>query len=205
MVNFYLRSCLCRLVGVLLYRHKRNIQNQFSDLRSVSLNWLQLLIYGLGIIWIIVIFTNKDAYIFSGVAIFVILIGFFDVQQKTIFVSQAPNLAKAKAAPEDKKKYARSGLRNEAADEIHIQLMNFFIDKAYYRRKEISLHELAQELETHPNYISQIIHERAHKSFYDYVNTFRLNAFKQLVKNKKHKQFTLLALAYECGFNSKSY
>ena len=71
--------------SILLHKHKRNIRNQFSDIEEVSLGWLQFLTYGLGIIWSIVIFTNNDAYIFFGVSVFVILIGFFGIQQRTIF------------------------------------------------------------------------------------------------------------------------
>ncbi len=63
---------------------------------------------------------------------------------------------------------------------------------------------MALELGTHPNYLSQIINEKEGKSFYDFVNSFRVEEFKRLVKDSKNKQFTLLALAYDCGFNSKS-
>lgn len=192
----------------LLQKHKRNIQNQFSDIKGVSLSWLQFLIYGLGIIWSIVIFTNKDAYIFSGVTVFVILIGFFGVQQKTIFVNQKPALPKAEEQLSEvlgeKKKYARSGLKDEVADEIYKKLMRLFIDEEYYKRSELSLRELALELDIPPNYLSQIINEREEKNFYNFVNSFRLAAFKKMIKDQKNEQFTLLALAYDCGFSSKS-
>ncbi len=194
--------------SILLQKHKRNIKDQFSDLEEVSLGWLQLLVYGLGVIWSIVIFTNKDPYIFTAVTVFVILIGFFGVQQRTIFVSQEPAStkpeAKTFAVVDEKKKYARSGLKNEVADDIYQKLMHLFIHEEYYKRNELSLRELALELDTHPNYLSQIINEREEKNFYDFVNAFRLEAFKRSVEDQKNKQFTLLALAYDCGFNSKS-
>ncbi len=71
--------------GLLLKKHKKNILDQFSDIEEINLKWLQLLIVGIGVIWCIVIFSKNGEYIFTGVAIFVILIGFFGIQQKAIF------------------------------------------------------------------------------------------------------------------------
>ncbi|MEM9341027.1 MAG: helix-turn-helix domain-containing protein [Bacteroidota bacterium] len=192
----------------LLHRHKQAIQQQFSDIEEVSLSWLQFLTYGLGVIWSIVIFTNNDAYIFAGVTVFAILIGFFGVQQRTIFVSPkqvtVPSQEGTRKTSNEKKKYAGSGLKDELADEIYQKLMRLFHDEAAYKRNELSLNELAADLDAHPNYLSQIINEREGKNFYDFVNSFRLEAFKKSIKDQKHKQLTLLGLAYECGFNSKS-
>ncbi|MEM8895966.1 MAG: helix-turn-helix domain-containing protein, partial [Bacteroidota bacterium] len=194
--------------SLLLNRHKRNIREQFSDLEEVNLRWLQFLTYGMGVIWAIVVITNNDPYIFSGVTIFVILIGFFGVQQRTIFLDDRVSLAADETTASEvsttKQKYARSGLNDEKAKELYDQLLELFKTKGSHRKKDLSLTDLAKALDTHPNYLSQIINAQEKKSFYDFVNSFRVEEFKQLIKDQKHKQFTLLALAYECGFNSKS-
>ncbi|MEM8509549.1 MAG: AraC family transcriptional regulator [Bacteroidota bacterium] len=190
--------------SILLQKHKKNIRNQFSDLDDISLNWLQFLIYGLGVIWSIVIFTNNDVYIFAGVSVFVILIGFFGVQQRTIFTRPVPSTAAVNKGVDDKKKYERSGLKDEVAEAVYTKMMHLFREERYYKKNDLSLLELASDLEIHPNYLSQIINEREKKTFYELVNSFRLEEFKRMLSEEKHKQFTLLALAYECGFNSKS-
>ncbi len=194
--------------SILLQRHERNIRNQFSDIEEVDLKWLQLLTYGLGAVWCIVIFTNNDSYIFLGVTIFVILIGFFGVQQRTIFGYRKYSFLKPDkrllGSFDEKKKYARSGLTDELAEYTYKELIRLFTVEEYYKNNELSLNVLASELNIHPNYLSQIINERENMSFYDFVNTFRVEEFKRLVINPKNKQFTLLSLAYDCGFNSKS-
>jgi AraC-like DNA-binding protein len=194
--------------SILLRNHKKNIRNQFSDIEEINLRWLQFLTYGLGVVWCIVIFTNNDSYIFFGVTVFVILIGFFGVQQRTIFSSEKETLVKSERKVfdvlDEKKKYAQSGLTDELAQDIYKELVHLFTKEGYYKKNELSLNELALELGTHPNYLSQIINEKEGKSFYDFVNSFRVEEFKRLVKDSKNKQFTLLALAYDCGFNSKS-
>lgn len=64
--------------------------------------------------------------------------------------------------------------------------------------------DLARQLDIHPNYISQVINSVEQKNFYDFINEHRVEEFKQLVSLPENQHFTLLALAFECGFNSKT-
>lgn len=64
--------------------------------------------------------------------------------------------------------------------------------------------DLARQLDIHPNYISQVINSVEQKNFYDFINEHRVEEFKQLVSLSENQHFTLLALAFECGFNSKT-
>lgn len=183
----------------LLQRHKKNILNQFSDIEKIDLNWLRLLTWCLGVLWFVVIFF-EGPYIFGGVVIFVFLIGFFGNKQGTIFTSNAP-------PPTDgnpKEKYAKSGLKDDHSEELYQKLISLMKEEALYKNGEISIGEIASKLEVHPNYLSQVINEREGKNFYDFVNSYRIEEFKLLLAIPKNQNFTLLALAYDCGFNSKS-
>lgn len=193
----------------LLKKHKKNIRTQFSDIEEINLSWLQFLVYGLGLVWALVIISQEDLLIYQAVAVFVILIGFFGIQQKNIFNKFTENNRKlpdekAKILPETnpKEKYQNSGLTDA---ETHFQKLNsLMIEGEFFKNSALSLSELANELDLHPNYISQIINDNGGQSFYDYVNTFRVNEFKKLIALPENQKYTLMALAYECGFNSKS-
>ncbi|HNP48286.1 MAG TPA: helix-turn-helix domain-containing protein [Bacteroidia bacterium] len=103
-----------------------------------------------------------------------------------------------------RRKYSKSGLSSEAANDLHQKLRHLVnIDKVY-KDSELTLTELAKKLNTHPNYLSQIINDREGKNFYDFINTLRTEEFKRLISNPGNQKFTLLGLANECGFNSKS-
>lgn len=41
-------------------------------------------------------------------------------------------------------------------------------------------------------------------NFNDYINSWRIKAFEQKIQAEANKQYTLLSLAYDCGFNSKA-
>ncbi len=242
--------------AVMLRRHRIAIRDRFSDLEKVSLRWLQILTYGLGGIWLLVLLFHSEQMTFSGVVIFVFMIGFFGVRQGDIFahagagtaaamppeesavpsgesvppktdhtasraeteipaqkpgVSQDHSDAEATEIPgltsestEQRKKYTKSGLSDEAAEDLHAALIAVMIEEKLYQKSDLSITDLASKLGVHPNYLSQVINQREQKNFYDFVNFYRVEAFKRLIESNRNQQFTLLSIAYDCGFSSKS-
>jgi AraC-like DNA-binding protein len=81
------------------------------------------------------------------------------------------------------------------------QLMNE--DERYFDTS-LSLRTLAAEAGLHPNKLSWMLNDQVGVSFNDYVNNFRLECFKQKALDPANQNFTLLGLAFESGFNSKS-
>jgi AraC-like DNA-binding protein len=104
----------------------------------------------------------------------------------------------------EKRKYQKSGLSPESSALLHHQLGQVMTDEKLYRESELSLADLAARLNTQPNYLSQVINEREGKNFYDYINTLRIEEFKRVAASPESRKYTLLALAEQCGFNSKS-
>jgi AraC-like DNA-binding protein len=186
--------------ALLLRKHRNNIRDQFSDLEKINLQWLRVLTYGLGGIWLLVILFRNDVLILAGVVVFVFLIGFFGIRQAEIFKPGQP-LADG---DEQKKKYPKSGLSEEASAKLHQALIQLMSEGALYKKSDLSINDLSSELGVHPNYLSQIINQKEKKNFYDFVNTYRFNEFKRLIAMQKNRQYTLLSLAFDCGFSSKS-
>ena len=106
--------------------------------------------------------------------------------------------------PEQKKKYPKSGLTEEASEKLHQSLIKLMAEQAPFRKPDLSINDLASQLGVHPNYLSQIINQKEKKNFYDFVNTYRIEEFKRLIAMPRFQAYTLLSLAYDCGFSSKS-
>lgn len=217
----------------LLAKHKQIIRNQFSYAEKINLAWLRYLIYGMGVIWTIVIFGN-DTAIYSTVVVFVIILGYFGIKQVGIFTQKlaaesqsglkepleidipgaesisetqpdSVNSVDAPAVEEPKKtKYQKSSLNAASAENMYRVLTQLMSEKKPYTNPELTLAELAQALDVHRNNLSQVINTYERKSFYDYINLKRVEEFKRVVSLPENQRFTLLGLANDCGFNSKT-
>ncbi len=74
----------------------------------------------------------------------------------------------------------------------------------YTKSDNLTLTELAKSLDVHPNHLSQVINEKEEKNFYNYINSLRIKAFIKLASLPENKKYTMISLAYDCGFSTKS-
>lgn len=191
----------------LLQQHRKNIINQFSYQEKINLDWIKYLFIGMGLIWAVIWLRGNDNLIFLSVVIFVIFLGYFGIKQVGIFTNKLPieNETFSKELEVEKtKKYEKSSLTEEMTENIHIQLQKVMDEERLYENPELSLNDLANHLNVHPNNLSQVINANEGKTFFDYINYHRVEAFKSIVKMPQNQKFTLLGLAYDCGFNSKT-
>ena len=73
-----------------------------------------------------------------------------------------------------------------------------------YLNSQLSISMLAEQIKIPSNHLSQIINEQEGKNFFEFVNNYRIEEVKQRIIENQDKKFTLLAIAYDSGFNSKS-
>lgn len=78
------------------------------------------------------------------------------------------------------------------------------LDEKLYENPELSVADIAQPLGIAPKKVSQIINQGFAGNFNDYINQHRVKAVIAKLQEGEHSIQTLLAIAYDCGFNSKS-
>lgn len=76
--------------------------------------------------------------------------------------------------------------------------------EALYLEPDLRLKDLAETIGIHPNKLSWLLNENTGKNFNEYINSYRLKTFKSKAVNPANSHLTLLGLAYESGFNSKT-
>jgi len=125
---------------------------------------------------------------------------FQDLLQATFRITQLPpNPDKQiQIAPP---KALMSGAEIDMVLEIFEKGMN---EKKWFQNPSLSLRELAENVNISSNKLSWLLNERIGQNFNEYINTFRLENFKENALNPANSHLTLLGLAYESGFNSKS-
>lgn len=68
----------------------------------------------------------------------------------------------------------------------------------------LSLRALADQIQTHPNKLSWLLNEHMGKNFNDFINHYRVEYFKNLATDPSNAHISLIGLAFESGFNSKT-
>ena len=73
-----------------------------------------------------------------------------------------------------------------------------------YEDADLTLTTLALKLKIHPHDLSRIINIGLEKNFSDFINEFRVREIARKIADPANDQLTLLGIAYESGFNSKT-
>jgi AraC-like DNA-binding protein len=72
-----------------------------------------------------------------------------------------------------------------------------------YLNADLTLYSLAAHIKIPPKTVSIVLNQYISKSFNEFVNTYRIQAFKDKIKEPEAARLTIEGLALDCGFNSK--
>ncbi|MEM9327920.1 MAG: AraC family transcriptional regulator [Bacteroidota bacterium] len=109
-----------------------------------------------------------------------------------------------RALSNGEKKYAKSSLTAERARSLWEEMNSLMQDKRLFRDPEYRLSDLAGEMDQSVHHVSQAINQEQGGSFSDFLNRYRVQEAESLLKSSRAEQVTILAIAYESGFNSKT-
>ena len=103
-----------------------------------------------------------------------------------------------------KRKYKKSLLDKDLLEQYKSQLEQLMSNKKPFLDPNLTLRSLAQIMEIPPNHLSQLLNEGFDKNFAEYINSYRVETFKAKAADPAQQHLTILALAYDSGFNSKT-
>ncbi len=197
-------------------KHDIHIFNNYSYYENVNLVWLRNLVYVFGIIWTALIVITVIHHVFNlfspvfctdglflSLSIFVIIIGYLGFKQKVLLSTESQE-EKENNEEESKIKYAGSLLTETDANEYTEKLNNFMIISKPFLKPSLTLNDLASDLGISSHYLSQIINEKFELNFFEFINKQRVEEVKEKLQDSKFEDYSLLGIALESGFNSKS-
>lgn len=199
---------------LMLRRYTRKIKTYFSDIENIDLSWLKillkaaLLVYGIiNAVYIIDLFVTVAPFgalqlaSFTLGAIYIVVLGFFGLRQGNLFETQKINLNLEQALANQENHKQNTPSREEQF--IH-RLLDHMKEQKPYLDPEFNLAKLSDQLDVTPEYLSKILNTHLNRSFFDFVNRYRTDEFKQRCREEDSANLTLMGIAYECGFNSKA-
>lgn len=199
----------------LLGSFRRVILNNFSNADRMGVLWLRNLVLIFGIVWtilVVVIIVHHAFHLFSRVfctdglflslSIFVVLIGYFGLKQKEIFIQNVNGPEKQVVS--SKPKYAGFNIDEKIEHEYIERLTNYMDKMKPYLNFDLTLPQLSGELDIPSHHLSRIINEKFSSTFFEFINLYRVQDVKKKIIDPEYDNYSLLGIAYDCGFNSKS-
>ncbi len=200
----------------LLIRYNDLTKQNFAYKETIDLNWLKYFIWGVGMMFFIatiaiileeligIIFSfNTDLIFYVLMITFIFFLGFSGIRHKNIFTDPS-NENRQIIEPNTSEQYNRSGLKVDDALQYHQKLLELMKSAKPYIEPKLTLSNLADELDISVNHLSQVINQYEEKNFFDFVNYYRVEEFKERAVDPINRNFSILAIAFDSGFNSKS-
>lgn len=192
-------------------RHENRVKNFFSSIERINLRWIRTFVYLLSGVFVVMgIFILVALVGYGGfarhyagptvgllVSVSIYTFGYLGLRQPEIFIG-------TKSEEEPAHKYERSSLTAERADEYYDRLMKLMDEKKPYIDRNLNVQLLAKLVSIPAHHLSQIINERCRQNFFDFVSKYRIEEVKVKLADPKNDHLTIVALAFDSGFNSKS-
>ncbi len=202
--------------SVISYRklnmREKLVQDNFSNNNRINMSWLRYAIIGIVSVFIVAALVsifrevigfqfsfNADILFYSIIVGFVVFIGYSGIRQRDLFSNMTIN---EDELVQTESEYRKSSLKLDTASKKLKELMQLMKNEKPFLNPKLTISELAQSLSISTNHLSQIINQHEKVNFHDFVNKHRVEEFIQ--KAKKNSSYSLLGLAYDSGFNSKS-
>jgi len=192
----------------LTHKYRSKAEQELSNIEYVDISWLKTFLYAFLVVFALLAimfagalhnlsieWMNQAVSLVFSVTIFVL--GYKGMFQQSIF-SNADPVEIPPSIPSE-------AIKPRPIDEnLSRNLLEYMEAHKPHRDPELTLTSLAKQVNMGRNQLSEIINNSVGCNFYDFVNKYRVEDVKQLFINSKFKDFTILAIAYEAGFPSKS-
>ena len=208
---------------IVFKRYSLKIQNVYSSLDKINLYWLRFFTYAAMFVWSVVFIQNildvsgldvQQFFVLVPVltSIFVYATGYIGIFKTEIFeqaevrnnLQQAHEIEERKLSEQTGKRYQKSGLTEELASRYLEELKAYMDEEKPFLNSSLTLNDLSQKLDISNHNLSEILNTKLNQNFFDFVNQYRVNEVKKNLADKSNDHLTLLSIAYDAGFNSKS-
>jgi len=186
----------------LLERHLRRIRHAVSSLDTDGLTWLQRLIVaviaahlahvGFDVLRLLQVLGPQPKIVLNLTATVAVIywLSMGGLRQQAIFTESIRTAlaavdkdASAETAAHEHGKYAKSGLDDDRTAEIWLRLQQRLRNERPFLDPQLDLPALAKQVGVRPQELSQVINSRSGGSFYDLINTYRIEAAKTLLRD----------------------
>ena len=205
---------------VLVRTHEKKIKDNFSNIEKISLLQAKRILYlFLGVLLVALIsfflgyrfsysfsVSNNIIGFFVGILIYALAYSTWKTNSIQTKEMVDEKLLKAKEVQNDSKSKGRTVfiLSNDQLNKFKTRLEQAIEEEKVFTENELSLAELSKKIDIQPYQLSELISRVYGESFFDFINRNRIEEIKLRLLDSNSDSFSLLGIAMDCGFNSKS-
>lgn len=177
----------------------KSLQKNQTWLKSLSMVMMlnAVILIGINVVDFFLFEITSYYYINIVNTLLVFVIGYFTMRSSKLFNDdEREEIALIK--------YKRSSLSKKAAEDLLTRMDELMNEQHKFRQQGITQSEIAIELGTSTNHVSQALNQIRTLKFNEYINSYRVIDFQRKAEDQKYRRYTLLAIAESCGFGSKA-
>lgn len=191
-----------------LWTYREIIKNTYSQIDQINLDWLSSALNTFGLLTFASLFHNfiplKGNESAAIIALVLLLIFVFYFVIKVILKALRQSKIFAGIAKNETTKYHGSNLTPNQIETYKQQLLALLGTEKPFLDPQVSITDLSEKLSVPTKHLSQVINQSFNRSFFDFINSYRVQEVQHILKNSKDDKLTVLEAMYEAGFNSKS-
>jgi AraC-like DNA-binding protein len=188
----------------ILFAVRKEIGENYSSISGMNLSWLNFVIIGYSVCFLISISFIYTEFYLKNFSRYLYLGNFmqFFIYFNIIFFKAWNHPEIFRRIPEEKK-YKHSRLTKNEAEYWVNKLSEHFAANKPFLNPQYTLNQLAKDIDVQPKILSQVINENFNQNFFDYINHFRIEEAKRMLRDLSNAQ-NVLQILYESGFDSKA-
>ncbi len=203
-------------------KHRDQIPNLYSyTTEKMKLDWLWYLAWSMFFVSAVALILNSviaiddvvdwiqlRLYILTISVVWVFSLGYYGIR-RTPFFQDFPLVKEGESAGviiEDlnRKKYEKTRVQEDAYEEYKKMLLDHMEEEKPYLNQKLTIAQVAQQLDMPAYHLSQLLNEYLNQTFYEFINSYRIEEVKERYMDPANRNLTLIGIALESGFSSKS-
>ncbi len=197
----------------ILKQYQSALKSNYSNLTFNDFNWIKHFLIGGVIIAVSDLILSAYMYFYKDpgfVGPFLVILalialisylGYNGTNQSSMLL---PDFLFEGEAREERKNTRLSGIGNDKLDNLTEKLKTVLKNEKPYLEPDLTLAKLADLIQISDKELSALLNQHMNISFFDIINKYRVDEVKDKITQPEYEHLTLLGLAYECGFNSKT-
>lgn len=191
--------------------HTKNVRMFASNTAPVSLSWLRYFLLGLALALflslneVIAVIPAIIPLTHFGYLLLVFYLAYFSLRQQEVYPYQQKDVEEIREIiREVSKNSATKRFSEDALLTAKQKLIQVMESERAFLDPNLGLPVLASKVNLSTHDLSYVINEGFGENFFLFVNRYRIEEAKTLLRSDSHKHLNILGIAYESGFRSKS-